>query len=263
MNFARRIFLLLAVAFAAGLHAFESPVASALTEGSWTITPAFTSQYLFRGVRVAGASFQPSLDYAAGPLALGVWSSSALTDRVGGDSDPEFDFYATYAFYNDDETWSLVPGFWLYTYPDAERDDGYHRATFEPNVALNVDVKGIRFTPRFYYDVTLEGATYELNASVALPLKSLGTELQFLATAGTFKWNSVTAGASPKEKNWGDYWLVGVTAPIQIGANSSIALGVTYSEGRNNFYKQGSLPKYANEDAVRRIAVTLSYTRAL
>jgi uncharacterized protein (TIGR02001 family) len=255
--------LLACCCFGALNAAADEPVVASDEEGSWSLTPAVTSQYLFRGVRVAGASFQPSLDYSAGPLALGLWSSAAFENRVSGDSDPEIDFYASYSISNHDDTVSLVPGFWLYTYPDAERSDGYHRMTFEPNIALNVDLAGIRFTPTCYYDLTLEGATYELSAAFALPLKSLGTTLEFAATAGTFKWDNVTRGASPAEKNWGDYWTIGVSAPVQISANASITLGLTYSEGRNNFYKQGTDPKYENGDAGRHGAVSLSYSFSL
>lgn len=259
-----RVLPLLACCFAAAhASAEEELVTAPVEESSWSVTPAVTSQYLFRGTRVAGASFQPSLDYSAGPLALGIWSSAAFEDRVSGDSDPEIDLYASYSFSNHDETISLVPGFWLYTYPDAERNDGYYTMTFEPNIALNVELAGIRFTPTCYYDVTLEGATYELSAAFALPLKSLGTTLEFAATAGTFKWDNVTRDALPAEKNWGDYWTIGVSAPVQISANASITLDVTYSEGRNNFYKQGTDPKYENEDAGRHAAVTLSYTFSL
>src|SRR5687768_9600392 len=43
-------------------------------EGEWTIAPAVTSAYLFRGVQLAGASFQPAVDYTKGPLSLGLWS---------------------------------------------------------------------------------------------------------------------------------------------------------------------------------------------
>lgn len=256
MKTLRLIFSLLAVATT------FAPASSAASgdEGAWSVTPAFVSQYLFRGARVAGASFQPSLDYAAGSFAAGVWSSAAFSHRAGGDSDPEFDFYGTYSFSNDAGTIDVVPGFWLYTYPDAERSDGYHSLTFEPNLAVNLYVGGIRLTPTLYYDVTLEGATWELTAAFAVPLKQLGTTIEFLATAGTFKWDNVTAGASPKEKNWGDYYTIGARLPVTISTRSQIALGLTHSIGRNNFFKQAGAPKYENPDAGSHTAVTLSYT---
>lgn len=248
----------------AALVSTSTPAAfAAIDEGSWSVTPAVTSQYLFRGARVAGASFQPSLDYSRGSFAAGLWSSAAFSHRAKGDSDPEFDFYGTYSFSNDAGTVDVVPGFWLYTYPDADDSNGYHALTFEPNLAFNFYVAGIRLTPTVYYDVTLEGATWEITAAFALPLKRLGTTIEFLATAGTFKWDNITADVSPREKNWGDYYTLGARLPVTIGARSQLALGLTHSIGRNNFFKQGTAPKYQNPDAGHHTAVTLSYTHSL
>lgn len=239
--------------------AAQSPVAFADAEGSWTITTSVTSRYLFRGVEIGPECLQPSLDYVRGPLAVGLWSSIALADHVSGDGDPEIDLYASYAFANASGTLSLVPGFTAYTYPDAKHANGFHRATFEPSLALNYTWRGIRFTPRFHYDLTLEGATGELTAAFAVPLTTLGTELRFNATAGTYRWNDVTPDAAPAVKNWGDYWFASVTVPFQVSARSQVALSVLYSEGHDNFHKQGPLPKTPNHRAGGRGAVTLSY----
>lgn len=257
-----------ALFFFAMLTALAAPAAETLPaaggeEGEWSITTAVASRYMFRGVRVGGESFQPSVDYARGPLALGLWSSIGLADQVSGDSDPEVDFYAAYSFGNDSERWSVTPGINVYTYPDAERADGLHRATFEPSLAVSAIVGGIRFTPAIYHDLTLRGTTAELTAEFAVPLTALGTELGFSAAVGTYKWNSVTADASPREKNWGDYWSAGVALPFQLSARSSVSLAVAYAEGRNNFYKQGTDPKRPNDDAVGRVVVTLGYTVTL
>ena len=227
--------------------------------GVWTISPTITSHYLVRGVEVAGASFQPWVDYTVGPLSLGVWSSTALRDRATRRSDPEIDLYGSYTFTSQSGALGVVPGFYYYTYPDAKRRNGFYASTFEPNLAAIFSVGGVQFTPKIYYDVMLKGATYEITAAIALPLKSLGTELDFSATAGTYKWNAVTANASPAKKNWGDYWILGVAVPVQITTQSKLTIAVNYSDGRNNFYKQGSLPKQINEDAHGQTAVTLTY----
>jgi uncharacterized protein (TIGR02001 family) len=231
--------------------------------GTWTISPAITSHYLFRGVELAGPSFQPWIDYSKGPLSVGVWSSFALEDRVSGDSDPEIDFYGYYTFSTKSGALSLVPGFYLYTYPDARQSDGVYSATFEPSLAAIFSVAGVQLTPKIYYDAMLEGATYEITAAMAVPLTSLGTELDFSATAGTFKWNDVTADATPAVKNWGDYWTIGVAIPVQISLRSKLTVAVTYSEGRNNFYKQGSSPREINDDARGKTAVGLTYSISL
>ena len=38
-----------------------------------TLTTTAVSQYMFRGVRLGGASFQPTIEYGSGPLVLGLW----------------------------------------------------------------------------------------------------------------------------------------------------------------------------------------------
>ncbi len=255
-------FLRLLLPLAVSLGTF-APVASSADDGTWSITPAFASQYLFRGTRLAGASFQPSLDYSRGAFAAGAWSSAALSGGARGRSDLEVDIYGMYSFSNDTRTVEFVPGFWLYTYPDNNDSDRHPSLTFEPNLAVPLYVAGIRLTPALYYDVTREGATWEIAAAFAVPLKQLGTTIEFLATAGTFKWDNITDGASPPTKNWGDYYTVGARIPVTIGARSQLALGLTHSLGRKNFFKPAGAPKYRNPDAGNHTAVTLSYTHSL
>ena len=49
-------------------------VASARADGtSVVVTPAFVNQYMFRGVRLGGPSFEPSVEIDSGNFALGVW----------------------------------------------------------------------------------------------------------------------------------------------------------------------------------------------
>jgi uncharacterized protein (TIGR02001 family) len=263
MNLSLRFIVSLAVASAA----FIAPRASAATtdfrDGTWTIAPAITSHYIFRGVELADTCFQPWLDYTAGPLSVGLWTSTALKDRASGGYDPEIDLYGSYSFPLAGGSLALVPGFYLYTYPDAKKSQGAYPATFEPSIATVFTVRGVQFTPKIYYDVMLRGATYEVTAAIAVPLKSLGTELDFNAVAGTYKWNDFTADATPALKNWGDYWSMGVAIPVQFTARSKLTLGVLYSEGRHNFYKQGTQPKTVNDAARAQTAFTLTYTLSL
>ena len=246
---------------AAVLTSHASPVD--FSQGLWTVSPTLTSQYIFRGVKLADSSFQPWVDYTAGPLSIGVWASAALEDRVAGDSDPELDLYGAYTFSSRAGAFSFVPGFYLYTYPDARSEIGLYSTTLEPSLAVVFTAEGIQFTPKLYYDLMLRGATYEITAAIALPLTRLGTELDFTATAGTFKSSDVTHAAAPEVKNWGDYWSFGVAVPVQISVRSKLTLAVLYSEGRNNYYKQGQAPREQNEGAGRHTSVTLGYSITL
>jgi hypothetical protein len=106
----------------------------------------------------------------------------------------------------------------------------------------------------------LKGPTYEFNIAAALPLKALGTELDWNATAGTFIVRDAANGANPAVKNWGNYYLLGVSAPFAISYASKLILGVAYTKGSGNFLKAGSTPKVENTAAVGRGIVTINYS---
>jgi uncharacterized protein (TIGR02001 family) len=238
--------------------AAPAPAAEATT-GSWTFTPAVASQYMFRGVRLGGPSFEPTLEYDYGSLAVGVWGNIPLKDKVDGQSDPEFDFYGSYTMDIVKDTVSIAPGVTIYTYPNAKKSNGFYQATFEPNLALNYTVGPVKFTPKVYYDFVLKGPTAELTAAFTVPLKDLNTELDFTGVAGTYKWTSAAADTTPDVKNWGDYYLAGVAAPFQINKASKLTIGFAYTKGSSNFFKQGTAGKVANGAAVGRGVVTISY----
>lgn len=241
--------------------AASAPAPSALIAPSVSVTiaPSFVSQYMFRGQRRGGASFQPAVEASYGNSVVGLWSNFPMKDKVVGQSDPELDLYGAHSFAIN-ESISVVPGFTFYDYPSASTKAGFYRSTFEPSVAVNYTYSGVKLTPKLYYDVTLRGATYEVTGAYAYPLKDLGTELDFTATIGTYKLTDVINHASPSVKSWGDYWLVGVAAPFQINKESKVTIGFAYTKGSDAFYKQGSFPKSSNPRAVGRGVVTLGYS---
>jgi uncharacterized protein (TIGR02001 family) len=233
--------------------------APAAPSSSWTVTPSFASQYMFRGVRLGGPSFQPAVEFDSGPVVAGVWSNFPMADKVVGQSDPEFDIYGSYKETINDSL-NFVTGFTLYTYPNADKKNGFYKRTFEPSVAVNYTVGGVTLTPKIYYDIILDGPTYEFNAAYALPLKDAGTELDFTGTVGGYKWAKAAENTSPDLKNYGNYWLVGVSAPFQIVKDTQkLVIGWAYTKGSDNFTKQGSAPKTATSAAVGRGVVTVSY----
>jgi uncharacterized protein (TIGR02001 family) len=224
-----------------------------------TATGSVVSQYMFRGLRLGSASFQPSVEVGAGNLVLGAWATTPFdADKVPDSSDPEIDFYGSYNIALEDGI-TLTPGFTSYHYPKAPTNMGYYRTTFEPNIALSYVVDGVKLTPKVYYDTVLKGPTYEITAFYALPLKNIGSELDFTATYGSYKWKESSNDASPDVKSWGQYWLVGVAAPFQITRNSKLTVGVSYTEGFKAFTKQGTDPKLSNSYAVGRGVASISY----
>ncbi len=242
-----------------GLLAQAPAAAAAAPSSSWTLTPAVVSQYMLRGARLGGLSFQPVVEYTSGPVTAGIWNSIPLADRVPGQSNPEIDPYASYTTELAKDL-TLQTGFILYLYPAARKKDGFYKMTFEPSVALNYTVEGIKLTPKIYYDTVLKQTLLEGTVQYSVPLKEAGTELAFTGQWGTFKARDFLENSSPRTKNWGDYWLAGVALPFQLDKSSKLTVGWAYTKGTGNFVKTGNTPKAANTAAVGRGVVTVAYS---
>ncbi len=224
-----------------------------------TLTPTFVSQYMFRGQRLGGLSFEPVVEATYGDFGLGVWSNFPVSDKVVGVSDPEIDPYGYYTITINDSL-SIVPGFTWYTYPNADTHNGFYRSTFEPSLALNYTISGLKLTPKLYYDCNLKGPTLELTAFYAVPLKDLGTELDFTGVYGTYKLDEFAKDSVPSTKAWGDYWSLGVALPFQINKVSKLSVGFAYTKGDSAYVKVGRTPKFSNTSAVGRGVVSVSYS---
>jgi uncharacterized protein (TIGR02001 family) len=248
-----------AVAAGATLSLAQTAPVAAAPSVTVTATASLVSQYFFRGLRLSDGGLQPSVEVAAGNLTLGAWGNFPFDgDKVPDSSDPEIDLYGSYAFALEGGV-TLAPGFTSYHFPDAPTSAGFYKNTFEPNVALSYTVDGVKLTPKVYYDVVLRGPTYEITAFYALPLKDIGSELDFTGTYGAYKWKDAANHASPEVKAVGQYWLLGVAAPFQITPKSKLTLGFAYTEGRKAFTKAGSFGKTPNSLAIGRGVASISY----
>jgi uncharacterized protein (TIGR02001 family) len=241
----------------------QAPAAKSAAAPAYTVTATASavSQYMFRGQRLGGPSWQPSVEVGAGDFTAGLWSNLPFKDKVKDSSDPEFDLYGSYTIAVN-KSLNVVTGATFYDYPKAPTKAGYYRSTFEPSVAVNYTVADIKLTPKYYYDVVLRGPTYELSAAYSIALKDLGTSLDFNGQIGTYIQRDVANNSNPRTKAWGDYWLLGVAAPFQITKESKLTVGFAYTEGRDAFAKQGNARKAANTLAVGRGVVTVSYSYA-
>lgn len=244
-----------------GLCVFGVIASASAADPTVTGTMAVASNYVFRGLQLSGAAAQPNLEYVAGNLTVGAWGNVPFNgDAIAGSVDPELDLYGAYTVPLTTAV-SLTPGCTAYFFPHAPARAGYYRSTFEPNLALNLTVPnlGLRVSPKVYYDVVRDGATYEVNAYYAYPLTGIGSELDFTALLGTYKWRDASRRAAPAVTTWGDYWLVGVSAPFQISPRAKVVAGFTYTEGRDAFTRSGTARKTLNAAAASRGIVTLSY----
>jgi uncharacterized protein (TIGR02001 family) len=253
--------LLVAVPTVGLAQAPAAPAPTAAPSVTISATGAVASQYMFRGMRMSSAAFQPTVEVAAGDLTLGAWGNFPFDGKkVPDSSDPEIDLYGSYTM-TIEKNVTFAPGFTTYVFPRAPTDAGFYRTTFEPNVALSVIVDDVKLTPKVCYDMVLKGFTYELTAYYALPLKQIGSELDFTGVYGTYKWKEFANHATPDVKAWGDYWWIGAAMPFQIDAKSKVTIGIAYSEGTKAYTKAGSFGKTPNSLAIGRGVATIGYTR--
>lgn len=225
---------------------------------SMVTTASVVSQHLLRGKRLSGFAVQPTVEYNSGNLGIGVWGTFPIQD-VPHVSDPELNLYG---FYHLPVNPSLVvaPGFIVYVYPNAPVGAGYHRSTFEPSLAVNYTFKGVRYTPKIYYDVVLRGLTSELTAAYAWPLRDFGTELDLTAAVGGYLQRDAVNDGQPRTKAWGDYWQFGVAMPFQLTRASKLTLGWAYMKGSNGYTKTGMAGRVANPLQAGRGIFSVSYS---
>jgi hypothetical protein len=224
---------------------------------AWTVEPTYVSTYMFRGQRLGGQSFEPSLSGSYGNWAFGVWANDPVNNKnkVAGQSDPEIDPQGSYTFAVNNSL-SVQPGFTWYTYCRAPLNEGFYRMTFEPNLAVNYSVEALTLTPKFYYDMVLHTATYEMNGTYAVQLKSLGSEFDLSAAAGTYYGSDVvnTAGVpnTPRTAAWGNYWSAGASMPFKLTNSAKLVVGWMYTQGTDAYLQARNQLKTTNTEAVGR-----------
>jgi len=229
------------------------------SEGTFTVTPSFVSAYMFRGVRLGGLSFQPAVEYSKGPLALGLVSNFPVSDKIPGTCDPEFDLTASYTWSIVPEAFTIKPGITFYTYPTADKNDGFYKVTCEPSLSFGCSFGDINFSINFYYDMVMEGATYELGGDYLIHLKPLGFDLELSALIGKYDWSDSIAGDIMKTRNSGNYFQVGAAIPYEFSKRSSLHVGWCYAKGTNNHYHSAS-GKESNPGAIGKGFFNASYS---
>jgi uncharacterized protein (TIGR02001 family) len=245
---------------APAMAAPAAPTPPAPPSWAFAVSPTYVSQYMFRGVRLGKDSLEGAIDATYGNWDVGIWANNPIgTNKVPGQSEPEVDPYASYTYALND-TWSLQPGITVYTYTKAPTNQGFYHATVEPNFAVNYTVGNLKLTPKLYYDVVLKGPTYEFDAAYTVPLKDLGTELDFSGTVGAYDQYDTVNGARPDVRAYGSYWLLGVAAPYQLTKEVKLTVGWAYTEGFDAYFKQNGFRKVKNTAALGKGVVSVGLT---
>ncbi|WP_269540945.1 hypothetical protein [Cerasicoccus fimbriatus] len=193
----------------------------------------YESSYIYRGAKLAQASFQPSVDFGysvlGGDLYAGVWTNQPIS---GGAN--EIDFYTGYA-YPVTDIFTVDAGFTYYWYPEAF-GAGAINQTREIFIGASADVL-LSPAVYVYYDFDLEQTVVEFSIGYSLDLgEYVGTEgLSFDTGAylGILNANSYNAGMNaPKLGN--GYTYGGITADLVYAFNENVSSSVGVRWSVNN-----------------------------
>jgi len=227
-----------------------------------SVAPSLVSDYVFRGQLLGKVCLQTNLSATAESFGMGIWSSLPVGPRIANQSDPEIDPYG-YCRIPVNDRWAVIPGFEIYTYPDASTSSlapGFVRTRFEANVTFETRAAGVTVLTKFAYDAILKGEVGEITGLYGVPLASLGTEIDLKVTGGAFIYHDAVNRIQPAAEEFGAYGQAGFTVPYQISASSRVALGYAYSEGRGGWIKAGALPKYRDPLEASRGIASVAFT---
>lgn len=219
------IALLAGAAAIGGLSAQAQQTTGGILEDlSMSATLDFESEYVFRGTKLAGTSFQPSLEaglpIAAGDLYVGAWD----TQEIDGDTYDEVNFYAGYALPITD-VFSIDVGGTYYWFPN----DGFNpNREKELYIGASADVM-LEPALYVYYNFTFEQLLFEGSIGHTFMLTDFaGLELGgYLGSADAQDANGDQAAGKPDN----GYWYFGGSADLVYAINevASASVGVRYS----------------------------------
>ncbi len=187
---------------------------SAQEESSYSITVDFpyVSDYVFRGVKYADDSIQPSIEFAAGDFYAGMWTSQPVTGNIAN----EFDFYLGYGVALND-TWALDFGFCYYYYPETPSGD----EQFEPYVGIAGDLgSGLSASAYYYYETEFEASTFQVGLGYSFEVSDTSS----FDVAGDFGFVGFDGGGDYS------YWSLSGTYNLALNDTAGTYVGVVYAD---------------------------------
>lgn len=207
-----------------GLHA-EEP------KSSYSITADFVyaSEYVFRGIEQQDAALQPAVTFTSGSLALGVWTSQALTNRsVNWSQGSEIDLWGTYGIKLND-SYTAVLGGTYYLYPSARPRLSEVDKTYELSAGLTGPVGPLTGSATYFHDFVMESNTFQFGLAYSIPLPEEKGSFDLGATYG---FNDIGDGDGDLPGTGGfDYRYYAVSASIayKLTAAATLKTGLTYT----------------------------------
>lgn len=216
--------ILAALAASVGMNAQDS-------KSSYSVTTDFTysSEYIFRGIESADASFQPSVELAMGDFYVGLWTNQPVTKHANN----EIDIYLGQKFKMNDQLSFEVVGTY-YWYPEARTSLGETKHSYEAGVGATYTVSGISTSVYYYYDFRLEANTVQGSVGYSLPLEALGASLDLSVFYGTVDGKDFAPDAlgSAVSQSY-SYYGADVSIPYKLNDHATVTTGVHYATNEN------------------------------
>ena len=208
-------------ALAVGYSAYAADATVATADPSYNVTTNFSyaSEYVFHGQKNSNAAFQASAEVAYTNFYGGVWTNQPLRNEQN-----EVDLYIGYAFPLKND-WKIDTGVASYNYPESTLTNG-NFSTYETYVGLTGgSIAGLTPSVYGYYDWKLDNYTVQGSVGYSIPVKQIGTSLDFSVTYGfTANTGRFATGVAN-----GTYWGAGVAVPYKLAPNATLTGGLQYA----------------------------------
>lgn len=203
-------------ALAAGASAYAQKPADVAV----TLDVTYVSDYVFRGLKLADDTIQPSIEVSYNDFYAGVWHSNDINSSVGSS---ETDYYVGYGL-SLNETFSADIGVTRYTY---QGSGASAFASTEAYVGLKADVL-LSPSVYYYHDFDQEVNTYIASIGHSLPIANLGISLDLSASYG---WVQRPESVPAALGGGGDYsyWGVGVALPYALTETATLTAALNYT----------------------------------
>lgn len=209
------------VATGAGLIAQDA-------RSSYSVTTDFSysSEYIFRGIKQAGSSFQPSVEVTVGDAYVGLWTNQPITKH----QDNELDLYGGYK-YKVNEELSLEAVGTYYWYPEAKGWSTRH--SWEGGVGATYSLHGISTSVYGYHDFTLESNTVQASVGYSLALQSIGASLDVTGFYGAVDADNWTPRTPVKVHESYSYYGLDVSVPYKLSEKATVTVGAHWAHNDN------------------------------
>ncbi len=212
-----------------GLLVAGAVLSARLGATNYVVTADFpyASKYVFRGLPLAGASFQPSVRLMAGNSYASLW----LNQSFKANPKPKLDFNAGHSFQLD-RGWSLDAGATLYYYPQADTRAGVPGHTFEGYLGLSGAISGTNVGAYLFRDFDLDATTAQGTASYSVPLNA----------SATLSLSGAVGCVVPDHGTGYAYCSLGAAVPCKLGDATTLTVGANWAthdlagSGKNNLW---------------------------